>query len=71
MGKMDSKVMPSVTGAKAPKGATSSDASGERHGRLKGGVAEGKEDGGSEKEFNTGRTSGVCYNHERKSGKDW
>jgi hypothetical protein len=45
MGKMDSmKGVPSVTGAKAPKGATSSDMSGERRQKLVGGVAMGKMD---------------------------
>jgi hypothetical protein len=34
----------------------------------RGGVAMGKEDAiGSDKEFNTGRTSGVCYEHNRMS----
>ena len=60
------KGVPSVTGAKAPKGATSSDSSGERHESLRGGVAMGKEDAiGSDKLFNTGRTAGVCYEHKR------
>ena len=45
MGKMDSmKGVPSVTGAKAPKGASSSDMSGERKMPLKGGIAMGKMD---------------------------
>ena len=63
MGKMDSnKGVKSVTGATAPKGATSSDRSGERSERLVGGVAQGKEDKtGADKQFNTGRTSGICY----------
>lgn len=68
MGKMDSsKGVPSVTGAKAPKGATSSDMSGERKEKIVGGVAMGKEDktAGMEGEFNTGRTSGICYTHDR------
>ena len=61
------KGVPSVTGAKGPAGATSSDASGERHAKaVRGGVAMGKEDAiGSDKLFNTGRTAGVCYEHKR------
>ena len=68
MGKMDSnKGVKSVTGATPPKGATSSDMSGERKGKIVGGVAMGKEDktAGMEGEFNTGRTAGVCYSHDR------
>lgn len=63
MGKMDSsKGIPSVTGAKAPMGATSSDRSGERTGSLRGGVAMGMEDKvGADKQFNTGKTAGICY----------
>lgn len=63
MGKMDStKGVKSVTGATPPKGATSSDRSGERSEGLRGGVAMGKEDAtGADKQFNTGRTSGICY----------
>jgi hypothetical protein len=71
MGKMDSsKGTPSVTGATAPKGATSSDTSGERMGKIVGGVAMGKEDMvGADKQFNTGRTAGVCYTHTRDAYK--
>jgi hypothetical protein len=67
MGKMDSmKGVPSTTGATAPKGATSADTSGERKGKLVGGVAMGKEDMvGKDGQFNTGRTNGVCYTHTR------
>lgn len=67
MGKMDSmKGVPSTTGATAPKGATSADTSGERKGKLVGGVAMGKEDmTGKDGQFNTGRTNGVCYTHTR------
>lgn len=67
MGKMDSmKGAKSTTGATPPKGAASSDMSGERKGRMVGGVAQGKEDDvGSDKLFNTGRTSGICYTHTR------
>lgn len=64
---MDSmKGVPSTTGATAPKGATSADTSGERKGKLVGGVAMGKEDmTGKDSQFNTGRTNGVCYTHTR------
>lgn len=67
MGKMDStKGVKSVTGATPPKGATSSDMSGERMEKMRGGVAQGKEDKiGNDKLFNTGRTPGICYTHVR------
>jgi hypothetical protein len=67
MGKMDStKGTKSMTGATPPKGAASSDKSGERMSRMVGGVAMGKEDAvGKDKLFNTGRTEGVCYTHDR------
>lgn len=67
MGKMDSmKGVPSTTGATPPKGATSSDKTGERMEKMRGGVAMGKQDAmGSDKDFNTGKTSGVCYTHKR------
>lgn len=70
MGKMDSnKGVKSTTGATPPKGASSSDMSGERMGKIKGGVAQGREDktAGMEGEFNTGRTAGVCYTHKREN----
>jgi hypothetical protein len=71
MGKMDSmKGVPSTTGATSPKGVDSSDATGERMGKIVGGVAMGKEDMvGSDKLFNTGRTAGVCYTHSREAYK--
>jgi hypothetical protein len=67
MGKMDSnKGVPSTTGAKAPMGATSSDRSGERKEGLRGGVAMGMEDKtGADKQFNTGKTAGICYTKTR------
>ena len=67
MGKMDSsKGVPSTTGAKAPMGATSSDRTGERKEGLRGGVAMGMEDKvGADKQFNTGRTAGICYTKTR------
>lgn len=69
MGKMDSmKGVKSTTGATPPKGATSSDMSGQRMGKIVGGVGMGKEDAvGMDKEFNTGKTAGICYNHTRNS----
>ena len=66
MGKADTTMAKSTTGATPPKGASSSDKSGERMEKLRGGVAMGKQDAmGSDKDFNTGRTSGVCYSHKR------
>jgi len=64
---MDSmKGIPSVTGAKLPAGATSSDKTGERMERKDGGVAMGMADStGKDKLFNTGKTSGTCYTHKR------
>jgi hypothetical protein len=60
------------TNAKAPSGAKSSDAGGERTERLNNGVGMGKADGagraggGKEKgEYNTGRTGGTVYRHTR------
>ena len=67
MGKMDStKGAKGASGEKMPKGATSSDTSGERMGRMVGGVAMGKEDKTlGDKKFDTGRTAGICYTHTR------
>ena len=57
-------------GAKIPA-ATSSDKTGERMEKTKDGVAMGKMDAiGSDKLFNTGRTAGVCYTHDRKCYSD-
>lgn len=69
MGKMDSmKGVKSTTGATPPKGANKADMSGERMGKIVGGVAMGKEDAtGADKEFNTGKTAGICYTHTRNS----
>jgi hypothetical protein len=71
MGKMDSmKGTPSSTGATPPKGADKADMSGERMGKIVGGVAMGKEDmTGKDGLFNTGRTAGVCYTHTRDAYK--
>ena len=58
------------TSAKAPAGAASSDAKGERHEKMRGGGAMGKEDKtGADKLYNTGRTEGVCYVHSRDEYK--
>lgn len=67
MGKMDSmKGVPLRTGGMMPKGAESSDKMGERREKMVGGVAMGKEDAyGPDHQFNTGRTSGICYTHDR------
>ena len=70
MGKMDKEVYKTgMSGEKMPKGVLSSDTSGERMGKVKGGVGMGKEDktAGMEGEFNTGRTAGVCYTHTREN----
>ena len=66
MGIMDKRTAKGQTGERMPKGAAKADTSGERRERLVGGVGMGKEDGvGSDKQFNTGRTAGVCYTHTR------
>ena len=70
MGKMDKEMFKSgASGEKMPKGVLSSDTSGERHEKIKGGVGMGKEDKtmGMEGEFNTGRTAGICYEHKREN----
>jgi len=69
MGKMDSsKGVPSSTGATSPKGADKPDNSGNRSGKVVGGVGMGKEDmTGADKQFNTGKTAGVCYVKEKAS----
>ena len=56
------------SGTKPPAGATASDSSGERHGKMVNGVGMGKADGtGSNKDMAGGRSKGVCYTHDRKS----
>jgi len=67
MGIMDYKAAKGATGEKEPKGATSSDRTGERKAKsMRGGVAMGKEDmTGADKLFNTGRTEGICYEHKK------
>lgn len=66
------------TGEKEPKGAISSDRSGDRKERLVAGVGMGMKDGigaresghmgkhdGNTGEFNDGTTKGTCYTHKR------
>lgn len=66
MGKMDSMMAKSRTGATPPKGVNASDMSGERMGKTVGGVGMGKEDKAmGDKLFNTGRTEGICYTKEK------
>jgi len=68
MGKMDKEMFKTGrSGEKVPMGALSSDTFGERKGKIVGGVAQGREDktSGMEGEFNTGKTAGVCYTHDR------
>lgn len=67
MGKMDSMSgVPSTTGAKAPAKAASSDKTGERMVKRNNGVGMGMEDAtGKDKQFNTGKTAGICYTHKR------
>ena len=76
MGTMDKKMQ----GAFGPYGygnqytmkssAKSSDGSGERGEKMRGGVAMGAKDAcGADNQFNTGRTKGVCYTHERAAYK--
>jgi len=70
--------VPSTTGAKAPKGATSSDTSGERKRPIEGGVGMGKMDGiglreashmgmhdGRKGEMKGGSSEATCYEHKR------
>ena len=66
MGIMDTRPAKGQTGERLPKGASKADMSGERSERKVGGVGMGKADAtGSDKLFNTGRTSGICYTHTR------
>lgn len=54
------------THAKMSKNPAAADESGERRGRIVNEVAMGKEDGlGKNHQYNTGRTEGVCYTHDR------
>jgi hypothetical protein len=57
-----------MSGEKMPKGVAKADTKSERHESMRGGVAMGMEDKvGKDKLFNTGRTEGVCYEHDRSS----
>ena len=54
-----------TSGAKIPN-AKSSDEKSERHESMRGGVAMGKADAiGKDKQYNTGKTEGVCFVHNR------
>ena len=54
--------------AKEPSGVRASDASGERMEKVRNGIGMGKMDAvGADKKFDGGRSSGVCYTHDRKS----
>jgi hypothetical protein len=56
------------SGTKPPAGASASDSSGERHGRIVNGVGMGKADGtGKNSTFDGGRSKGMCYTHDRSS----
>lgn len=55
--------------AKEPGGVKASDASGERSGSIRNGIAMGKADSVNEKQFNGGRSKGVCYTHIRGDHK--
>ena len=58
-------------GVVVPRAADKADTDGERHEKLRGGVAMGKEDAiGKDGEFNTGRTAGICYDHKRMTYAD-
>jgi len=52
--------------ADLPKGVDKADRASERKESMRGGVAIGKADKyGPDHQFNTGKTSGVCYTHTR------
>lgn len=52
--------------AKAPAGTDAADAGGNRREKIVNGIGMGKADNISpDKQFNGGRTSGVCYTHSR------
>ena len=64
----DSKQPAGYGNVKSVPNAKASDGGGERSVGMKNGVAMGKADKtGSDKLFNTGRTDGTCYTHDRKS----
>ena len=66
MGMMDKRAAKGQSGEKEPKGVDRADRASERKESLKGGVAMGKEDmTGADNQFNSGKTEGVCYSHDR------
>ena len=66
MGKMDKEVYKSgASGEKVPKGALSSDTTGERRAKIVGGVGMGKEDAYMSKDLKGGSKEAVCYTHDR------
>ena len=68
MGKMDKEVYKSgASGEKMPKGVLASDESGERRGKVVGGVGMGKQDAYMNKELKGGSKEAVCYTHDRSS----
>jgi hypothetical protein len=68
MGKMDKEVYKSgASGEKMPKGVLASDESGERRGKVVGGVGMGKQDAHMNKELKGGSKEAVCYTHNRSS----
>lgn len=55
---------------KRPAGVAASDKTGERKEMKKDGVGMGKMDAaGADKNFDTGRTAGICYQHKRGDSK--
>ena len=68
MGKMDKEMYKSgASGEKMPKGVLASDESGERRGKIVGGVGMGKQDAHMSKELKGGSKEAVCYTHNRSS----
>lgn len=66
MGKMDKEAFKSgATGEKVPKSVLASDKSGERRGKIVGGVAMGKEDAYMSKDLKGGSKEAICYTHDR------
>ncbi|MEI6763966.1 MAG: hypothetical protein WCL26_06995 [Actinomycetes bacterium] len=65
---MDKEVYKSgASGEKMPKGVLASDESGERRGKVVGGVGMGKQDAHMNKELKGGSKEAVCYTHNRSS----
>ena len=68
MGKMDKEMYkPGRSGEKMPKSVLASDESGERRGKVVGGVGMGKQDAHMNKELKGGSKEAVCYTHNRSS----